>query len=194
MIDRCILGPRRGRVQAGVDVGSSLPDHGAVQNVLLVIAVLALGCRPEPPAASPADPPIVRPPETPKGVDPPPRATVPPPPAPATKPATAAAATAAPTVDACGHDAVTAVIRASATDLRACYETQLQVQQVLMSKVIVRWAVGPDGRVTDAEVIAATAGPPDFGRCVLDTVRRMAFAKPAGGRCQVTWPFVFTAG
>lgn len=96
--------------------------------------------------------------------------------------------------DYCERGAIEMVVRRRAAAVRSCYEKRLQVDDNLRGKVSVRWTIDLDGHVSSADAISDTMGDSATTQCVLRAVRTMRFAKPDGGMCVVTWPFVFTPG
>lgn len=85
------------------------------------------------------------------------------------------------------------VIRRHANEVRFCYEQALVKQPDLYGKVVVKFAIAPQGSVSTAVPADATVGY-EVGRCVSEAVRRMEFPKPLGGGVvMVSYPFVFRA-
>lgn len=93
----------------------------------------------------------------------------------------------------CDRDAIRAMVKRRAGQLRWCYERSLVVKPTLAGKVTVRWTIGPDGRVEGAAVAATTLGDEAVETCILGRLSRFRFAAPKGGTCEVSWPFVFRA-
>ena len=90
-------------------------------------------------------------------------------------------------------DSVKRVIKQRQRQLQACYERELKKDPSLNGKVIVRWTIGPAGRVTDAKVVKNTLKTPVVGRCVAEKIKRWRFDKPKGGSVTVTKRFIFDA-
>ena len=88
-------------------------------------------------------------------------------------------------------DGIQAVIRDHLREIRRCYEVQLQREPGLSGKVVVRFAIGADGRVTKSE--ATTRMHPDVDACLLRVIDGMVFPPPEDGSAEVTYPFVFRA-
>ncbi|MGF1464622.1 MAG: TonB family protein [Sandaracinaceae bacterium] len=87
------------------------------------------------------------------------------------------------------------VIRRHLNEVRFCYERQLPSRPDLEGRVVVRFAIGAEGKVTSAAVGSSTLGSPPVEACVVSAVRRWAFpAPPVGGTVAVSYPFVLQAG
>jgi len=83
------------------------------------------------------------------------------------------------------------VVRRRSGSIRACYEQRLQVNGNLRGKLTVRWTIGLQGTVTNANAVSNSVGDAAMTGCILRNVRRMRFPKPEGGICMIQWPFVF---
>jgi len=91
-----------------------------------------------------------------------------------------------------GGEALQRAIRPHLGQVRFCYERELSVSPSMHGKVVLRFVVGPGGRVLDSSVHSSTLGRPGVGRCLVRAVRTWRFPKPAGGRrVEVRYPFVF---
>ncbi len=85
---------------------------------------------------------------------------------------------------------ISETIRGHMTQLRYCYEKQLKRSPTLAGKVVVRFSIAPNGKVTSAR--AVTSLHPTVDHCVVATVGRMVFPKPkGGGMVTVSYPLVF---
>jgi len=84
------------------------------------------------------------------------------------------------------------VIRSHVAGLRRCYERALAVNPGLEGRVLVRFVIGADGRVTSAEVAESTLNDSSVESCLLAEFRRMEFPPPQGGGVvMVNYPLVF---
>jgi hypothetical protein len=87
-------------------------------------------------------------------------------------------------------DEINRVIKASAGKIRACYRNALANQPGLQGKVIARFKIGPDGKVTSATVKGMG---PDVDDCIQPIVEQLVF--PAtGNTSNVSYPFLFSSG
>lgn len=94
----------------------------------------------------------------------------------------------------CQRNNIQQVVLMRAGAIRACYEAQLQIHEGLAGKIAVRWTINLEGAVEGATVTENTMGNMAVQECILRTIRNMRFAKPEGGVCVVSWPFVFNPG
>lgn len=94
----------------------------------------------------------------------------------------------------CRKGDITSTVRRQAGSIRSCYETRLQAKPTIGGKLTLRWTIDLNGRVRSAGITANSLGDRAVTGCILRVVRRMQFAKPDGGACDVQWPFVFTPG
>jgi outer membrane biosynthesis protein TonB len=82
------------------------------------------------------------------------------------------------------------VIRQNSDVIQDCYSRRLQDRPTLQGRLIVRFDIGPNGKV-----IGATADgiqDRDLIICVVKAVRLWEFTKPAsGGKLRVAYPFKF---
>ncbi len=81
-------------------------------------------------------------------------------------------------------------IRDNSSGIRDCYARRLQDKPTLAGKLVVRFDIGPNGKV----IGAMAEGIPDRELivCVVTAVRRWEFDKPqAGGKLRVAYPFKF---
>lgn len=64
------------------------------------------------------------------------------------------------------------IVLAHTPSIQDCYKLALRRQPDLRGKLLVRFTIGVDGRVSDAEVLTSTLGEPKMERCVLKRIRR----------------------
>lgn len=77
--------------------------------------------------------------------------------------------------------------------IAACYSIGLADDPNLNGRVVVRFTVGTDGKVSSARVESSTIHDDNVEQCVLSTVRSWTFA--AGSRSQTfDYPFIFEPG
>jgi len=82
------------------------------------------------------------------------------------------------------------VIAAHSTEVGRCYEAELARSPGARGRVTVRFAIAPDGRVSESEIASATFEAPELERCLLEEVCRWAFPSPSGV-VTVSYPFEF---
>ena len=75
--------------------------------------------------------------------------------------------------------------------VRACYERELKRNPKLGGKIVVRFVIGANGAVTEAEIESNSMGDDAVGECIVLNLKRFRFAAPEGGSVEVSYPFVF---
>ena len=88
---------------------------------------------------------------------------------------------------------ITGTIRKDLQAIRLCYERALTKSPQLEGKVMVKFVIGADGRVSLATDDSDVQFPdPKVTQCVLGRIRALRFPKPVGGGVvNVKYPFVF---
>jgi len=98
-----------------------------------------------------------------------------------------------PTIVGYDRELLRQVIKRNISQIRYCYESQLNAHPDLAGKVSVRFVFGPTGRVSAADVALSTADNRGLESCVTEHIRSWVFPAPKGGEVIVTYPFVFTS-
>jgi outer membrane biosynthesis protein TonB len=81
-------------------------------------------------------------------------------------------------------------IRDNSGDVRECYARRLQERPTLQGKLVVRFDIGPRGKVIGAT--AEGIADRELVLCVVTAVRKWEFDKPqAGGKLRIAYPFKF---
>ena len=91
----------------------------------------------------------------------------------------------------CDKADIKSVISARTGAIRFCYERQLQLNNELKGKVVVRLTIGSGGAVTAA---SSSGNMPDKSvhECVVKAMKALKFKPPSGGgSCVVNYPFSF---
>jgi TonB family protein len=83
------------------------------------------------------------------------------------------------------------VIRRNQSQVRRCYERQLQKNPKLAGRLLVSIVVAVDGSVRDATIEHSTLNSPAVDSCVVAKVKSWVFPKPRGGIVVIKYPFVF---
>lgn len=91
-------------------------------------------------------------------------------------------------------DVVMAVIRRHQSEIKFCYEKELQQNAKLAGKIAVTWTIDASGGISDAQVAESGVDSPNVEACMLERIRRWKFPEPKGGGVVViTFPWVFHA-
>ncbi len=86
------------------------------------------------------------------------------------------------------------VVRRASPQMRSCYESQLKSTPKLAGKIIVKFTVGSDGRVSDAVDASSPAFPNASTKdCVLAKFKALRFPSHSGDKVIVKYPIVFKA-
>ncbi|HVY46074.1 MAG TPA: AgmX/PglI C-terminal domain-containing protein [Minicystis sp.] len=85
------------------------------------------------------------------------------------------------------------VVRNDFGRVRRCYEDTLRAKRDLETKVVVKFVIGRDGRVTSA-VDQGNEAPTSMATCVVEQFRGLRFPSPEGGVVTVVYPILFTPG
>ena len=88
-----------------------------------------------------------------------------------------------------GAAEVRAVARAHMAEISQCYEAALAKVDEAKGRVVVRFAIDPQGRVPAAHVVADDLGVEGVGCCVVQRVAAWKFPSPEGGYAVVEYPF-----
>lgn len=85
------------------------------------------------------------------------------------------------------------VIQRHISEVKRCYETELEKKKDLAGRVMVRFTIGTDGKVTESSIAESTLHSPEAERCITDAVKGWEFPAPRGGKVAITYPFVLAA-
>lgn len=93
---------------------------------------------------------------------------------------------AAPTLDATlaaapPPDDFTKTIASMRGQFKYCYERRLPLTPTLAGRMELRFVIGADGRVTEAETVSDTLTDPEVATCVIAKLKRTRFSPPSGG-------------
>ncbi len=89
---------------------------------------------------------------------------------------------------------IDAVIRAHMSEIRYCYQRELQKTPDLGGKVVMKFTIATDGSVSSAGVKSSTVGSADVNQCLEGRFMRMSFPQPKKGIAIVSYPFLFSPG
>jgi hypothetical protein len=86
------------------------------------------------------------------------------------------------------------VIKAAQSEIRFCYERELQTEPDLSGKIVLAWTITGQGSVANAKVSSSTIRNEKVGACLREVVSGLQFPEPrGGGSVFVTYPWVFSA-
>lgn len=86
------------------------------------------------------------------------------------------------------------VVRAKLPQIRACFEVGLADAPDLRGRVLLRFAIGPDGKARDLEVVDDQLGDPRVAACIVEQIPSWQFPRPRDGRTLViSYPFAFSS-
>ncbi len=92
-------------------------------------------------------------------------------------------------------DAIRRVVLRNIGQVNHCHETGLAANPNAAGRVMVRFEIGPSGRVTSSSVSESTYPIPGVGECIAEAVRRWRFPEPEGeGVVTVNYPFNLQGG
>jgi|GEM_PF-6205200 len=84
------------------------------------------------------------------------------------------------------------VVRNRLGSVKECYERQLKKSPQLSGKIVIRFTIDEEGRVSQALVEENTLQDETVSGCVVSRFQRFRFPKPSGGAVTVSYPFIFT--
>lgn len=87
---------------------------------------------------------------------------------------------------------IDAVMKASASKIRGCYQAQLDKSPDLGGKIVVQFKIDANGAVASASIKSTTMKSPPVESCVLGEIRKLKF--PAKAVANVSYPFIFSNG
>ena len=90
-------------------------------------------------------------------------------------------------------DEIDRVIKASAREIRNCYQKELNRTPNIGGKLVVQFKIATDGTVKTAKKVSSTVGSTVVDDCVIREVKRLKF--PASeAEAVVNYPFIFAKG
>ncbi len=84
------------------------------------------------------------------------------------------------------------VIKKHLSQIRYCYQKELNKNPGLYGKVVIKFVIAKDGTVSSARVNSTSMNNPIVENCICQRFMRFQFPEPKGGGiCIVSYPFVF---
>ncbi len=74
--------------------------------------------------------------------------------------------------------------------VRQCAEEKLTRAPGSLDKVVVRFVIEENGKVTTASIEGKPPADEQYGTCLLEVVKTLEFPKPKGGSVVVSYPFI----
>jgi len=85
------------------------------------------------------------------------------------------------------------IIASHTSEVQRCYEQPLVKQPALAERVVVKFTITGEGKVSAAHVSASTLRNPAVGKCLVRRIMKWVFPRPLGGGIvKVSYPFVFS--
>lgn len=92
------------------------------------------------------------------------------------------------------RDVIMSVIRRHQSEIKFCYERELQQNPKLAGKIAVSFTIDGSGNISDAQIAESGVDNANVEGCMLERIRRWKFPEPQGGGVVVvTFPWVFSA-
>jgi len=92
-----------------------------------------------------------------------------------------------------GKDVIRRVTRRNIAQLRRCYERELIEHPELSGKVVVKYVIAVNGRVTNVKIEQSSLNNSSVLACIEKQLLTWRFPPPEGGVVVVNYPFVFNA-
>ncbi len=87
------------------------------------------------------------------------------------------------------------IVREHQGQIRYCYERELTSHPGIFGKVVMKWVINGDGKVTQAQVAETQMKNSNVESCLASRIKGWVFPKPKGGGIViVNYPFVFKQG
>jgi TonB family protein len=75
--------------------------------------------------------------------------------------------------------------------VRACYEKQLKINNLLQGNISVKIVIYPDGSVNSVKLMKDTIRNQTMNACIKKEIKSWSFPKPEGGKAEVVVPYRF---
>jgi hypothetical protein len=90
-------------------------------------------------------------------------------------------------------EVVQRIVRSNYGRVRLCYDQALRVNPSTQGKVVTKFAIGPDGKVTSASVDKSDIADPALGECIARAFRTLSFPAPEKApRVTVEYPLLLS--
>lgn len=92
------------------------------------------------------------------------------------------------------RDGVNRYVRMRIKSIQGCYEKELKRNPGLKGKVVVRFVINPDGRVSEISIETNSMGDEAVAACIVNVIRSWKFPFHPPDAAAVSFPFVFSPG
>ncbi len=89
------------------------------------------------------------------------------------------------------RNALAKFVKSRLPAIQGCYERELKRNPSLKGKVVVRFTIGTNGRVTEIDIEENSLGNQDVGGCIKNLIRAWVFPFKPESEATVSYPFVF---
>ncbi|MBM4354477.1 MAG: AgmX/PglI C-terminal domain-containing protein [Deltaproteobacteria bacterium] len=91
----------------------------------------------------------------------------------------------------CDQKDIEAKINAKRGAIKFCYDPELQKNPQLQGKVVFKFTIGPEGRVTSISLEQDGLGNTKVTDCTRNIIKGITFRRPIGGECVIRYPWNF---
>lgn len=86
------------------------------------------------------------------------------------------------------------VVRAKLPQIRGCYQAGLARTPQLGGRTLLRFAIGPDGKAGEIEIVEDQLGDPEVASCLVTALASWQFPRPRdGSSIVISYPFSFSS-
>ena len=99
-----------------------------------------------------------------------------------------------PVLEGTAGDPILDVVRSHRPEIERCRAAAVAAGRVPVGKLVLKWQMGPDGRVASAETVSDETRAPTLAGCILARLRTWQFPRPkVNAVVFITCPFLFRA-
>ena len=91
----------------------------------------------------------------------------------------------------CDQKDIESKINAKRGAIKFCYDPELQKNPQLQGKVVFKFTIGPEGRVTSISLEQDGLGNTKVTDCTRNIIKGITFRRPIGGECVIRYPWNF---
>ena len=90
--------------------------------------------------------------------------------------------------------AVSKVLRRRSGAVKRCYNKALKRNENAGGKIVVKFRIGPAGRITKIKVKKNGTGDAGVASCITNAMKGWRFPAPEGGSVSFSFPFILSKG